>query len=76
MSQDDRPYAKPMTAEQRYRQEILMYVRDEIIDPIMPPVKKYNKKLDVWLKSRDYILIDQLAAKHTDALIQLVKRKQ
>lgn len=72
MSQDDKPYGKPMTPEQEFRQKILMYLRDDVINPVMPAVKKYNKQLGTWLKSRDAVLIDGLAAKHTDQILSLI----
>ena len=65
--------AKPMTTEQQYRQNILMYVRDKIIDPIMPPVKRYDPGLKLWLEGRDHSLIDKLASTHTDELIKLAQ---
>lgn len=76
MSQDDKPYAKPMTPGQRFRQDILMYVRDEMISPIMPPVKRFDAELNTWLKSRDDVLIDKLAAKHTDKLLEYFGRQE
>lgn len=73
---NDLIYSKPMTAEQLYRQEILMYVRDEIISPIMPPVKRFDAKLNTWMKSRDAVLINKLSAKHTDELIKRFAQTQ
>lgn len=71
MSKDDKPYGKPMTAEQQDRQTILMYVRDKILDPIMPPVKKKHPILGIS-KTRDHLLINKLADKHTDELMKLI----
>lgn len=60
-------------SQDQIRQEVLMYVRDEIIDPIVPPVKRWNDELQSWIKTRDFALVDALAAKHTDKLIELFK---
>lgn len=72
MSQDDKPYGLPMTEEQRFEQEILMYIRDVILWDIMAPVSKVVGGIP--LKSRDYNLIDKATKKYTTGIMKIIKQ--
>lgn len=60
------------TSNDELRQKILMYVRDKIIDPIMPPVVKTHKVLGKS-KTRDHVLIDGLSEKHSRELLDIIE---
>lgn len=56
------------------RQAILMYVRDNILDEVITPVRKIID--GIRIQQRDFTLIDKLVPRYTDGLLSIFQAEQ